>query len=299
MRQIKKLAVVLVAVSLLTSILSAGAAEASVARGAAAVTAAALNVRTGADTAAPVTATLSEGDTVVVLDVVGDMWYYINDCGTVGYVASMYMSELLSDADFEAGGKLTGDDTLMRAAPSTEADVLGTYAAGTILRVTGIKDGWYKVSCAGISGYVRSDLMDITSDGSDVPKAELSSLGQQIAAYALQFVGYRYVYGGSSPTTGFDCSGFAYYIYGKFDYGLLRTASQQYRSNGVSVSKSQLLPGDLVFFSSNGGRSVTHVGIFVGGSRFVHASTWSTGVIISDLTSSYYVNAWYGAKRIV
>jgi uncharacterized protein YgiM (DUF1202 family) len=152
-----------------------------VARGAATVTAAALNVRTGADTDSPVTATLSEGDTVIVLDVIGDMWYYINDCGTVGYVASMYMSELLQDADFEAGGKLTGDDTHMRATPSTEGDVLGTYAAGTILRVTGIQDGWYKVGSGGFSGYIRSDLMDITSDGSDIPEADTSSLGQRLA----------------------------------------------------------------------------------------------------------------------
>ena len=87
-------------------------------------------------------------------------------------------------------------------------------------------------------------------------------------------------------------------MYGQFGYSLSRTASQQYKNNGYSVSKSELQQGDLVFFSSNG-YSVTHVGIYIGGGQFIHASTSTTGVIISDLNSSYYTRVWFGAKRIV
>ncbi len=210
----------------------------------------------------------------------------------------MYMSELLQDADFEAGGKLTGDDTIYapRLLPKGMFSVHTPPDNPARNGYTGrLVQGWQRRIFR---------LYPLRFDGYYVRRQRYTRGGYVLAraadcAYALQFVGCPYVYGGSSPATGFDCSGFAYYIYGKFDYGLLRTASQQYRSNGVSVSKSQLLPGDLVFFSSNGGRSVTHVGIYVGGSRFVHASTWSTGVIISDLTSSYYIDAYYGAKRIV
>ena len=64
------------------------------------------------------------------------------------------------------------------------------------------------------------------------------------------------------------------------------------------VSKSELQPGDLVFFSSNGS-SVTHVGIYIGNGQFVHASTSKTGVIISNLSSAYYLRVWFGAKRIL
>ena len=143
--------------------------------------------------------------------------------------------------------------------------------------------------------------MDITGRSSSVSSytsSGSSSLGQEIANLALSFEGYDYVYGAESPSVGFDCSGLVYYVYGQFGYSLSRTASQQYKNNGVSVSKDELQQGDLVFFSSNG-YSVTHVGIYIGDGQFVHASTSTTGVIISDLDSSYYTRVWFGATRIV
>ena len=289
----------MIAVTLLTYIVPFNASAASVACGATSVSAAALNVRTEAATTAPITATLYEGDSVVVLEAVDSTWYHINHNGAVGYVAAMYMTQLLSAENFNAGGTLTGDDVRMRTTPSTSGSVLGTYPVGTVIRVIGINNGWYKVTYAGQTGYIRTDFMDITSDGSEIPEIAESTLGQQVVDYALQFVGYRYVYGGSSPSVGFDCSGFTYYIYGKFGYSLSRRASQQYQNNGVSVSKDALGPGDLLFFSSNGGASITHVGIYIGNGNFVHASTSSTGVIISSLSSSYYTRVWYGAKRII
>ena len=299
LKQIKKLIVLLITVSLMTCVIPLSASASSLASGASSVTSAALNVRSQADKTAAITDTLYEDDITVVLDVVNDTWYHINYNGAVGYVARMYMSELLTAENFSAGGTLTGDDVRMRSTYSTSGIVLGTYDCGTVMRVIGINSGWYKVSYAGKTGYIRSDYMEITGDADSVPDDFELSQGQQIADYALQFVGYRYVYGASSPSVGFDCSGFTYYIYGKFGYSLSRTASQQYRNNGVSVSKDELQPGDLLFFSSNGGASVTHVGLYIGDGNFVHASTSSTGVIISSLSSSYYTRVWYGAKRIV
>ena len=123
-------------------------------------------------------------------------------------------------------------------------------------------------------------------------------LGQQIADYGAEFVGIRYVWGGNSPATGFDCSGFTTYVMRQFNINLTRTASGQYKDNGTQIQKSDLVPGDLVFFSSNG-RTVTHVGIYIGDGKFVHASTPRTGVIISSLDSAYYTRVWWGAKRVV
>ena len=100
-----------------------------------------------------------------------------------------------------------------------------------------------------------------------------------------------------SPS-GFDCSGFVGYVYKQNGYSLKRVASDIYYNNGVSVSKSELQAGDLVFFS-NSSESVGHVGIYIGGNQMIHASTSRTGVIISDLGSSYYIQHYVGAKRII
>ena len=118
-------------------------------------------------------------------------------------------------------------------------------------------------------------------------------LGQQIADFAESFNGYRYVWGGASPA-GFDCSGLVTYVMRNFDITVTRTASGQFRDNGVRVTAEELEPGDLVFFSSNG-RRVTHVGIYLGGDRYVHASGRRVGVIISRLSA----RPLFGASRLV
>ena len=106
----------------------------------------------------------------------------------------------------------------------------------------------------GLSGYVSSDYMVTCKDsagsrGDDTVAAAATSLGQQVADYAKQYLGVPYVYGGNGPNS-FDCSGFTSYVYRHFGYTINRTASTQL-SNGVSVSKSELQPGDLVFFKYN------------------------------------------------
>lgn len=122
--------------------------------------------------------------------------------------------------------------------------------------------------------------------------------GGEVAQKALEYVGYRYVYGGSTPSGGFDCSGFTMYIYGLFDCKLSHGASYQY-NKGTYVDKSSLQPGDLVFFTPwPSGSGIGHVGIYIGNDEFVHASTSTTGVIISSLNSGSYVSRYYGARRI-
>ncbi len=135
------------------------------------------------------------------------------------------------------------------------------------------------------------------ADSQADPRPPVSrQLAEELVDHAMQFEGYPYVYGGQSPS-GFDCSGFVWYNYKQFGYSLNRTADRQY-SNGTPVRKSELLPGDLVFFTQNGS-SISHVGIYVGNNIMLHASTSSTGVILSDLSSSYYLNHYYGAVRII
>lgn len=298
MKKSKKPIIMTLIFSFITAGLLLNAAAASQACGAGTVSATALNIRSDASTTGAVVAMLRKNDVVVIQEKVNDAWYRINHNGTVGYVASMYLSDVQTAKNFNSAASVTGSNVRMRTAPSTSGAVLGTYSAGTIMRVIGINNGWYKVKYNGQTGYIRSDFMNLTADAG-TSACGASAAGQKIADLALQFVGFDYVYGAASPKKGFDCSGLTYYLYGNCGFSLCRTASQQYKNNGVSVSKANLLPGDLVFFSSNGGRSVTHVGLYIGGGKFVNASTSSTGVILSSLSSSWYTKTWYGAKRVI
>ncbi len=129
---------------------------------------------------------------------------------------------------------------------------------------------------------------------------ETIALGQLIADFAVQFVGYDYVYGGDSPEEGgFDCSGLVTYVYAQFGYYLEHGSNSQYHKYGVEVAYEDMLPGDLVFFSYDGGYDIAHVGIYLGNDQMVHAEDYGVGVIISDLTSDWYQSFYYASKRIV
>lgn len=123
-----------------------------------------------------------------------------------------------------------------------------------------------------------------------------SQLGRLICEFAQRFVGYRYIYGAQNPSYGFDCSGLMYYVYGQFGYSINRGATGQL-ANGRYIRYSELQPGDLVFFGS--GSVAFHVGMYIGGGRFVHAANSRQGVIISSLSESYYARNYMTARRIV
>lgn len=104
-----------------------------------------------------------------------------------------------------------------------------------------------------------------------------------VVAYAKQFLGNPYVYGGSSLTNGTDCSGFTMSVYAHFGYSLNRSSYTQVY-NGRAVSMSALLPGDLLFYKYNSS-TISHVAMYIGGGQIIHASTPSTGIIISGMGS--------------
>ncbi len=106
-----------------------------------------------------------------------------------------------------------------------------------------------------------------------------STTGEAIVNYAVQFVGNPYVYGGTSLTNGADCSGFTQSVFANFGISLPRTAAEQ-STGGVAVSLSDIQAGDLLFYDNGGG--IGHVSIYMGNGQVVHASTSSTGIIISD-----------------
>lgn len=103
---------------------------------------------------------------------------------------------------------------------------------------------------------------------------------KEVVSYALKYVGNRYRYGGSSLTTGTDCSGFTMAVYKKFGYNLFHNAYQQMKDT-KSVKKKNLAAGDLIFYGSSK-RSCSHVALYIGNGKVVHASTEITGIVVSD-----------------
>ena len=124
-----------------------------------------------------------------------------------------------------------------------------------------------------------------------------SEPGKEIATYALTFVGSPYSWGGNSPATGFDCSGFVQYIFSQYGYTTSRIANDVL-ADGKHVDPADLQPGDvLCFYSGNG--YVGHVGIYVGDETFVHAANSISGVVTTSLSTGYYATRGYEIRRIV
>lgn len=105
-------------------------------------------------------------------------------------------------------------------------------------------------------------------------------LRRAIVDYALQYEGYRYVHGGRSLASGTDCSGFTCYIYADFGYSISRTPDGQYSKAGRAISYEEIQPGDIICYSSNGGKSCTHVALYIGDGKIIHAANSRKGVII-------------------
>lgn len=205
----------------------------------------------------------------------------------------------------------------LRAEPNTNSEIVTSLTLNTSVDIYEEKDGWSKVKVKSVAkeGYISTALLsdkkqETTSRATAKPrnKAETNtavnnepttpppaSAGtSSVVAKAKQYIGSRYVYGGSTPS-GFDCSGFTSYVYKQFGVALNRTAAGQF-GNGVAVSKSQLQSGDLVMFGKSG---INHVGIYIGGGQMVHAANPSRGVTIDTINSGYYANNYVGARRVM
>ncbi len=212
----------------------------------------------------------------------------------------------------------------VRAKSSTSSNVITTLTQNTQVKAVGEEGDWYKVEVNGKSGYILKSLLstnkvEVTSRSSTADRQTTdnsnnkkqtnnnnkeqeatttnSSKGEEIVAYAKQFLGRKYVYGGSGPNT-FDCSGFTMYVYKHFGYSMGHSAVTQ-AGLGKYVSKGNLQPGDLVIFNDSANRSIGHVGIYVGGGQFIHASSGSGKIIISSLSGSYYNTRYVTGRRII
>jgi cell wall-associated NlpC family hydrolase len=138
----------------------------------------------------------------------------------------------------------------------------------------------------------RASQPTTTSSSQGPTGAPSSKYGGGVVGVAMQYLGTPYRWGGSSPSTGFDCSGFVMYVFSRVGVSLPRVVSAQW-TVGVPVSRSELQPGDIVFFNGLG-----HDGIYIGGNQFIHSPHTGDVVKISSITG-YYSSGWVGARRVL
>jgi len=199
-------------------------------------------------------------------------------------------------------GYIIGNNVRFRAAASMTSQILGELFYGNEVTITGSSGEWTQILYGESVGYVYTTYVKegtytaAEPSGSSGTTVNTNVTGQDIVNYAGQYLGYKYCWGGSSPETGFDCSGFVYYVYKHFGINVNRVAADQ-ASNGVHVDPNNLKPGDILCFYS-GSSYIGHAGIYIGNNKFIHASNSTTGVIISEL-SGYYSSRGYEARRMV
>lgn len=135
------------------------------------------------------------------------------------------------------------------------------------------------------------------SDSAAAPRERSAEQrGARITSIALQYVGYPYRWGGASPLSGFDCSGFVMFVYGSVGVQLPHDQAGQLAS-GRLVSAEELLPGDLLIFQNTYRAGLSHSGIYIGDGAFVHAADERRGVTISPLWDGYWGERYYAAVR--
>ncbi len=192
----------------------------------------------------------------------------------------------------------------LREKASHEANILNALAAGEVADVLSIESDWINVSYAGQEGYVFAEY--VTIDRGSKPNfvfAESENpIVNEIISYAKQFIGTPYSWGGTDLQKGVDCSGFVYSVMKAYGTTLNRSSSDMIK-NGPIVQRSQLLPGDLIFFDTEGSNNgqISHVGIYIGNGKFIHSSSapraW--GITISNLEDDYYTARYVAANRVL
>lgn len=125
--------------------------------------------------------------------------------------------------------------------------------------------------------------------------ASSEELRKGIVEYALQYVGNRYVHGGKSLADGTDCSGFTCFVYADFGYSISRTPGGQLSSDGRSITAEEIQPGDIICYSSNGGKNCTHVALYIGDGQIVHSANSRKGVIVGEADYSPII----GIKNVI
>lgn len=249
-----------------------------------------LNIREGAGEDCDLVGKLPKDAGCEILGTEGE-WSKIQSGEVTGYVKSefLFTGEVAVQKAAEVKSIVATSNTMTlnaRTEPNTDCSIWTTIAEGEELQVLEDMGDWVKVDIDGDECYVAKEFVSLSEE---LPKAMtltemrygegVSDVRVDMIQYACQFVGNRYVWGGTSLTNGVDCSGFTMRIYEK--YGIYLPHSSKAQANcGTRIDSSEAKPGDLFFYGS--GKSISHVAMYIGGGQVVHASSAKTGIKISN-----------------
>lgn len=263
-----------------------------------------LNVRSGPGTSYSKLGKLSYKQKVTVLSTSGK-WSKINYNGKTGYVHSDYLQSTVPGGGSQTSEQQTTTKYVnadvglnVRSGPGTSYSKLGKLSYKQKVTVLSTSNGWSKINYNSKTGYVDSSYLQSTVPGSTSNNTggggnnTVTNKASEVIAYAKAQLGKPYVWGAQGPNS-FDCSGFTYYVF-KNKAGITLPRNSAAQSNyGTYVSKSNLRAGDLVFFDTNGANNgaVSHVGIYIGDGKLIHASYSQKKIVIDNFNSSYYQKA--------
>jgi uncharacterized protein YraI len=215
-------------------------------------------------------------------------------------IALVVMASIAHGGEEFQSGVIKGNRVNLRTEPDLDSQVISVLKRGLTVMVMGETEQWYKVKLADEqTGWIYRRFVELQPlNRSNSRQRPTAALVNELVANAKNLLGITYVYEGASPR-GFDCSGFTKYVFSKIGIILPHRAKGQMEKGAVIPSKAELLPGDLVFFKTNGSSKVNHVGIYLGENRFIHASSGYGAVRISPLDSGYYYHRYFGARRVV
>lgn len=254
-----------------------------------------LNIRQEASTDSEVVGILTNHNACELLEDAGD-WYKVTSGKVTGYVNKQYLvtgdeAEAIAEQEIKTVATVNTETLNVRAEKSTEAAVLSQVGNSEAFTVNSVADGWVEISVDDSVGYISQDYVTLAQALPTAKTIEqvkygdgVSDVRASVVSYALQFVGNRYVWGGTSLEKGIDCSGFTMRILGKYGISLPHSSKAQ-PSYGTKISASEAKPGDLFFYGS--GRSISHVAIYIGNGQIVHASNKRDGIKVSN---AYYRN---------
>lgn len=278
-----------------------------------------VRIRSDANTDASIISNVTHGTPVALTDVKGS-WYKVLYNGHSGYMSADYVQAKLTAGDLNAYGIVTTNELNVRAGSNSGTEIVTTVKKDACVNVTGFDKGWFAITVGEKSGYVSGDYLSLTmekpkatqeaapaqtpAETAESPQEEITTPPSQVPSgtaadvinFAKQYLGVPYVYGGAGPG-GFDCSGFTMYVLSNFGISLPHGATPQ-ANYGTAISKSDLIPGDLVFFASSSAW-IGHVGIYIGDGEFIHASSGKGAVVISGLGENYYTRMYQCARRIL
>ena len=240
-------------------------------------------------------------------------WYKIKSGKVTGYVRADYMvtgEEARNLADKEATNMAVCNSGGLRVREegSLDAPVITLVAEGEELEVVDIQDDWVKIMLDDEAAYVSADYVDIAKKlEKAVSLTELkygqgvSDIRDDLVNYAKQFLGNPYVWGGTRPDKGFDCSGLVFYAYNKIlEAKLPRTANEMYHYRRATiVANNDLRRGDLLFFHIHSREIADHMGVYLGDGQFIESPRTGETIRISRLAEPFWQDHFLGARRIL